>query len=101
MAKKSSIEKNKKRMRLVEQYKKRRTELKAIISNADLPFEERMIAQEKLQSFPRNASPVRVRKRCALTGRPRGYLGMFNLSRIKFRELALQGLLPGVKKTSW
>lgn len=101
MAKKSSIEKNKKRMRLVERYNKKRLELKAIVKNTTLSLEERIAAQRELQRIPRNASPVRVRKRCALTGRPRGYVGLFNLSRIKFRELALDGVLPGVKKTSW
>lgn len=101
MAKKSSVEKNKKRERLVARYKERRLKLKAIVKNDALSFEERIAAQEVLQSFPRNASPVRIRKRCALTGRARGYMGKFKLSRIKFRELALQGLLPGVKKASW
>jgi len=101
MAKKSSIEKNKKRIRLVASYNTKRLELKAIVKNASLSMEERMAAQEGLQRIPRNASPVRVRNRCALTGRPRGYLGLFKLSRIKFRELALDGVLPGVKKTSW
>jgi small subunit ribosomal protein S14 len=101
MAKKSSIEKNKRRMMLVERYNEKRLALKAIAKDVSLPLEERLEAQNKLQRIPRNASPVRVRKRCALTGRPRGYIGIFNLSRIKFRELALQGFLPGVKKTSW
>jgi len=101
MAKKSSIEKNKKRERLAARYNDRRLKLKAMVTDVALPIEERVAAQEKLQSFPRNSSPVRIRKRCALTGRSRGYMGKFKLSRIKFRELALQGLLPGVKKASW
>lgn len=101
MAKRSSIEKNKRRMKLVERYSSKRLELKAIVKNESVSWEERMMAQEKLQSIPRNASPVRVRKRCAITGRPRGYIGLFSISRIKFRELALQGVLPGVKKASW
>lgn len=101
MAKKSSIEKNNRRMRLVARYNERRLELKKLAKDTSLSLEERLKAQEKLQQIPRNASPVRVRNRCALTGRPRGYIGLFNLSRIKFRELALQGVLPGVKKTSW
>ncbi len=101
MAKKSSIEKNNKRIRLAERYKKKREELKAAVKDTSLSLEERLAAQQLLQRIPRNASPVRIRKRCALTGRPRGYIGIFNLSRIKFRELALQGVLPGVKKTSW
>ncbi len=101
MAKTSAIERNKKRERLVALYKQRRLDLKAIINNVSLPYEERIAAQEKLQTHPKNASPVRVRNRCALTGRPRGYIGMFKLCRIKFRELAHAGMLPGVKKTSW
>lgn len=101
MAKKSSIEKNKKRIRLDARHYKKRLELKAIVKDASLPLEDRLKAQGLLQRIPRNASPVRIRKRCALTGRPRGYIGLFNLSRIKFRELALQGVLPGVKKASW
>ena len=101
MAKKSSVEKNKRRQRLVLQYKKRREDLKAIVKNALKPLAERLEAQAKLSALPRNSSPVRVRNRCALTGRARGYMGMFKLSRIKFRELALNGILPGVKKTSW
>ncbi|NBQ16848.1 30S ribosomal protein S14 [bacterium] len=101
MAKTSAIERNKKRERLVALYKERRLALKAIINNVSLAYEERMAAQEKLQKHPKNASPVRVRNRCALTGRPRGYIGMFKLCRIKFRELAHAGMLPGVKKTSW
>lgn len=101
MAKKSSVIKNKKREQLVAHYKVKREQLKKIVKNADLPLQERLEAQAKLSSLPRNSSPVRVRNRCALTGRARGYMGMFHLSRIKFRELALDGVLPGVKKTSW
>lgn len=101
MAKKSSIEKNNRRKRLVLKYKDKRTELKAMVKNTDLSLQERLEAQAKLSALPRNSSPVRVRNRCQLTGRPRGYMGMFKLSRIQFRKLALSGLLPGVKKTSW
>jgi len=101
MAKKSSIEKNEKRMRLVKRYNKKRLELKALIKDETLSWEERLIVQEKMQAIPRNASPVRIRKRCAITGRSRGYIGIFGISRIKFRELALKGVLPGVKKASW
>lgn|SRR3990167_453177 len=100
MAKKSSVEKNKYREALVFKYKKTREILKNIVKSG-ASLEERLSAQDKLNKLPRNSSPVRVRKRCALTGRARGYMGMFKLSRIKFRELALDGLLPGVKKTSW
>jgi len=101
MAKKSSIVKNERRIRLVEQYSKKRAELKKLVIDESLSFDDRMEAQRRLQKLPRNSSPVRVRNRCALTGRPRGYMGLFKLSRIKFRELALIGYLPGVKKTSW
>ena len=101
MAKKSSIVKNERRIRLVEQYSKKRAELKKLVIDESLSFDDRMEAQRRLHKLPRNSSPVRVRNRCALTGRPRGYMGLFKLSRIKFRELALIGYLPGVKKTSW
>ena len=101
MAKKSSVEKNNRRRLLVARYQKVRTELKAVVKNQAIPLQERLEAQAKLSALPRNSSPVRVRNRCALTGRARGYMGMFKLSRIMFRELALQGVLPGVKKTSW
>ena len=101
MAKKSSIVKNERRIRLVEQYSKKRAELKKLVIDESLSFDDRMEAQRRLQKLPRNSSPVRVRNRCALTGLPRGYMGLFKLSRIKFRELALIGYLPGVKKTSW
>lgn len=101
MAKTSSIEKNKKRIRLAAHYNEKRLKLKEMARNLTLTLEERIAAVEQLQKLPRNASPVRIRKRCLLTGRPRGYMGMFNLSRIKFRELALQGVLPGVRKASW
>lgn len=101
MAKKSSVIKNNKRAALVARYKDKRAALKAKVHDVKLSYEERLAAQRELQMIPRNASPVRVRNRCALSGRSRGYIGLFNLSRIKFRELALAGVLPGVKKASW
>lgn len=101
MAKKSSIEKNNRRKRLVLKYKDERVRLKALVKDENLSLKERLEAQAKLSALPRNSSPVRVRNRCELTGRSRGYMGMFKLSRIQFRKLALQGLLPGVKKASW
>ncbi len=101
MAKKSSVEKNNRRKLLVAKYAQKRAELKAIVKRASSSMEERLEAQNQLSALPRNSSPVRVRNRCALTGRARGYMGLFKLSRIMFRELALQGVLPGVKKTSW
>ncbi len=101
MAKTSSVEKNNRRKLLVARYAKVRAELKAVVKNPASSMKERLEAQDKLSALPRNSSPVRVRNRCALTGRSRGYMGLFKLSRIMFRELALQGVLPGVKKTSW
>lgn len=101
MAKKSSVEKNNRRKMLVARYQQKRADLKAIIKNPSSSMEERLEAQAKLSALPRNSSHVRVRNRCELTGRARGYMGFFKLSRIMFRELALQGVLPGVKKTSW
>jgi small subunit ribosomal protein S14 len=101
MAKKSSVAKNKKRMRMVEQYKEKRQELKSIWLDPKNSDEEREAAQRKLNSMPRNSSPVRVRNRCALTGRPRGYYRKFGLSRIAVRDCALRGDLPGVIKASW
>lgn len=101
MAKKSSVAKNKKRIRMVEQYKEKRQELKSIWLDPKNSDEEREAAQRKLNSMPRNSSPVRVRNRCALTGRPRGYYRKFGLSRIAVRDCALRGDLPGVIKASW
>jgi len=101
MAKKSSVEKNKKRMRMVEQYKDRRLALKKATVDLSLTLEERMAAQAKLSDLPKNSSAVRIRNRCSQTGRPRGYLRFFGVSRIVFRDLASAGLLPGVRKASW
>jgi small subunit ribosomal protein S14 len=101
MAKKSKIARNEQRKQAVSSHAKRRAELKAIINNTKLPVEERDAAQIKLQKMPRAASQVRVRNRCALTGRTRGYLRKFGLCRIKFREMALEGQIPGVIKASW
>ncbi len=95
------IVKNEKRKALVKQYAAERVALKKIVKDFSLPLQERLEAQAKLSALPRNASPVRVRNRCALTGRARGYFRMFKISRIMLRKLALDGLLPGVKKTSW
>ncbi|AXK60455.1 30S ribosomal protein S14 [Candidatus Chromulinivorax destructor] len=101
MAKKSSVEKNKKRIRMVEQYKDRRLALKKATVDLSLTLEERMAAQAKLSDLPKNSSAVRVRNRCSQTGRPRGFLRFFGVSRIVFRDLASAGLLPGVRKASW
>lgn len=101
MSKKSIIERNKKRERMFKRLQEKRTELKKHVSNTKLPLEERLAAQAKLTKLPTNSSPVRLRNRCSQTGRPRGYLGFFGVSRIVFRELASSGLLPGVRKSSW
>jgi len=101
MAKKSKIARNKYRMELVDKYKERRRELLKVMNNADLPEAEREEARRKFNNIPRDASPTRVRLRCEVTGRPRGNYRKFRLSRIKLRELAHQGLVPGVTKSSW
>jgi small subunit ribosomal protein S14 len=101
MARKGLIQNNLKRQKLVKSYLKKRQELKLIVMSKTLSLEERFIAQTKLAQLPRNSSKVRIRNRCELTGRPRGYYRRFNLSRITLRELASFGMLPGVKKSSW
>ena len=98
MAKKSSIEKNERRKRMVAKYAAERTELKTIAEDLSRSVEQRMQARQKLASLPLNSSPVRIRNRCEITGRPRGYMRFFGLSRIAMRELALKGQLPGVRK---
>ena len=100
MAKTSKIEKNEQRKRLVARYAERRAALKETIRAAKTP-EERTRAQSALGRLPRDSNPNRVTHRCALTGRPRGYLRRFGLSRIAFRDKALAGEIPGVTKSSW
>jgi Ribosomal protein S14 len=101
MAKISKIVKNEKRKAMVARYAERRAELKKIINNPASTPEQIDEAVAKLQKLPRDASPVRVRNRCSMTGRPRGYLRKFGLSRVTLRELALRGQIPGVTKSSW
>ena len=101
MAKKSAIEKNKRRQRLSKKYAGHRERLKAIAADTSRPQEERFIARLKLAELPRNSSPTRVRHRCELSGRPRGYYRKFKISRIALRELASAGKIPGVVKSSW
>ena len=101
MAKKSMIEKNKRRMRQVEQAAGRRARLKEMTKDQSLTPEERFNAHLKLAKMPRSGSAVRVRLRCALTGRPRGNYRKFGLSRIALRDLASAGQIPGVVKSSW
>ena len=101
MAKVSAVERNDKRKRLVAKFAAKRAELKSIARNTELPVEERFAAQLKLSKLPRNSAPTRVRNRCRVTGRPRGYYRKMQMSRIALRELGSQGLLPGLTKSSW
>lgn len=101
MAKISKIVKNNKRKEKVVRYAERRAALKKIINNPTSSFEQVDEAVMKLQKIPRDASPVRVRNRCSQTGRPRGFLRKFGISRVALRELALEGQIPGVIKSSW
>jgi len=101
MAKKSSIEKNARRTRLAKQIAPRRERLKKLARDRDAAPEDRFEAQLKLAQLPRNSSETRVRNRCSLTGRPRGYYRKFRLSRIALRELASCGQIPGMVKSSW
>lgn len=101
MAKKGMIERNKKRVRMVEQFAAKRAELKAVLSNPDTSDEEFYAAQRKLTKLPKNSNPIRLRNRCRVTGRPRAFIRKYGISRITFRELASQGMIPGVTKSSW
>ena len=101
MARKAMIVKNNRRKKMSDKQLTLRKELRKKVRDEKLSEEERFEAQLKLQSLPRNACENRVRNRCELTGRPRGYYRAFGLSRIQFRELALRGMIPGVTKSSW
>ncbi|MFD8381440.1 30S ribosomal protein S14 [Streptomyces sp. NPDC059679] len=101
MAKKSKVAKNERRRAIVARYAERRAELKAIIAAPNSPDEERTAAQRELRRQPRDASATRVRNRDSIDGRPRGHLRTFGLSRIRLREMAHAGELPGVTKSSW
>jgi small subunit ribosomal protein S14 len=101
MAKISKVVKNNKRKKMVANYAERRLALKKIVNNPGSSIEQVDEAVVKLQKMPRDASPIRVRNRCSQTGRTRGYLRKFGMSRIALRELALEGQIPGVTKSSW
>ena len=101
MAKKSMVQREQKRTRLVARHAEKRTALKALIANPETPFDEKMAAVDKLAKLPRDSSPVRQHNRCRLTGRPHGYYRKFGLSRIKLREAAMRGDVPGLVKASW
>lgn len=101
MAKKSAVLRNRKRERLAARYAARRAALKTKTRNMSLPPEERFAAQIKLAELPRNSSRTRIRNRCEVTGRPRGYYRKLKMSRIALREFASMGLVPGMVKSSW
>jgi small subunit ribosomal protein S14 len=101
MAKKSVVERNNKRCSMNAKFKHKHDALKATIKNKTLSIDERFQAQIELAKLPRNSSSTRIRNRCALTGRGRGYIGKFGLSRICVRQLANEALLPGITKASW
>jgi small subunit ribosomal protein S14 len=101
MAKLALINRQYKREKLVAKYAKKREALQAIVDNQRVSDEDRFAARLKLQALPRNANPTRLRNRCALTGRPRGYFRKFGLGRNKLREYAMRGEIPGIVKASW
>jgi small subunit ribosomal protein S14 len=101
MAKKSSIETNNKRKRLAARYAGKRAELKAKALDENLPLEERFQARMDLAKLPRNSAPSRVRNRCEVSGRPRGYYRKLRMSRIALREFGSAGMIPGLVKSSW
>jgi len=101
MAKKSMVNRERKRAKLQQRYAAKRAELKALIKSPSASDEQRMEAVEKLQKLPRDASPVRGRNRCRLTGRPHGFYRKFGLARNKLREAAMRGDVPGLRKASW
>ena len=101
MAKKSAIQKDKNRRKLVAQHAAKRARLKAIADNRDLPMEERFQARLKLAEMPRNGARIRIRNRCEVTGRPRAFYRKFKMSRIALRDLGSTGQVPGLVKSSW
>jgi small subunit ribosomal protein S14 len=101
MAKKSMIQRELKRTKLVAKYAAKRAELKAVVRSVNSTDEERRVAQAKLNALPRDASPTRQRNRCAITGRPHGVYRKFGLGRNKLREGAMKGEIPGLTKASW
>ncbi len=101
MAKKSIISRERKRQKLVQKYAEKRAELKRIMLDPNASEEEREAARRKFHSLPRDSSPVRLRNRCRLTGRPHGYYRKFGLGRNKLREAAMRGDIPGLVKSSW
>lgn len=101
MAKTSAVERNRKRQKLTKRFAEKRAELKAVARDTSKPVEERFAAQLKLAQLPRNSAPTRIRNRCEITGRPRGFYRKLKMSRIALRDLASNGLIPGMVKSSW
>lgn len=101
MAKSSMVEREKKRNKIVRRCSEKRVKLKAIIKSPTTSYDEKQEAMLQLQKLPRNASPVRLRNRCSITGRPKGYYRKFGLGRNKLREAAMRGDIPGLIKASW
>lgn len=101
MAKKSSVEKNKRRIKIVNAKWEKRQQLKKTSQDLSLTEDERQLARLALNKMPRDSNIIRVRNRCAMTGRCRGYLRKFKVSRLTFREMANMGMIPGVTKSSW
>ena len=101
MAKQSMIQRDLKRAKTIEKYAKKRAKIKAIIANPKTSYEDMMEAYVQLQKLPRNSAPMRYRNRCQISGRPRGYYRKFGLSKTQFREAAMRGDIPGLKKASW
>ncbi|NWG45355.1 MAG: 30S ribosomal protein S14 [Alphaproteobacteria bacterium] len=101
MAKKSAVEKNRRRERMAKKFAGKRARLKALVRDENVPVEERFQAALKLAELPRNSAPSRIRNRCGLTGRPRAYYRKLNMSRIALRDLGSTGQIPGMVKSSW
>ncbi len=101
MAKKSQINRDEKRKKLIEKYAARRAELRAKLNDANASIEEKLEVQEAFAKLPRNSCPTRLNRRCEISGRSKGYYRKFGISRIALRELALRGQLPGMRKSSW
>ena len=101
MAKKSMVQRELKRLKMVEKYSAKRLALKRVIRDVNASDEEKELAQKKLNSMPRDSSPSRMRKRCSITGRPHGVYRKFGLARTKLRESAMRGEIPGLTKASW
>ena len=101
MAKKSAVQKNLKRIKMVNKFEKKRDKLKKIIMNKKLELSERFAAQLKLDKLPKNSAKVRIRNRCGISGRPHGYYRKLKISRIALRDMASSGKIPGITKSSW